>query len=82
VTVVVSTAGPTAQVAVSDAGPGPDPEAGDRLFQRFWRGEAASERPGSGLGLSIVAAIAAAHEGSVTVDGATFTLALPALPER
>jgi two-component system, OmpR family, sensor kinase len=81
VTVVVSTAGPTARVAVSDAGPGPDPEAGDRLFQRFWRGEAASERPGSGLGLSIVAAIAAAHEGSVSVDGATFTLALPALPE-
>jgi two-component system, OmpR family, sensor kinase len=81
VTVVVSTAGPTARVAVSDGGPGPDPAAGDRLFQRFWRGEAASERPGSGLGLSIVAAIAAAHEGSVSVDGATFTLVLPALPD-
>jgi signal transduction histidine kinase len=79
VTVVVGTEGATARVAVSDAGPGPDPQAGDRPFQRFWRGDGASQRPGSGLGLSIVAAIAAAHEGSVTVEGATFVIALPAV---
>jgi signal transduction histidine kinase len=78
VTVVVSADARTARVAVSDAGPGPDPAAGERLFERFWRGDEASERPGSGLGLSIVAAIAEAHQGSVGVEGAAFTLALPA----
>ena len=77
VTVAVSGDGTQATVAVSDAGPGPDPAAGERLFQRFWRGEDVSGRPGSGLGLSIVAAIAQAHGGRVTVAGSTFTIELP-----
>jgi two-component system OmpR family sensor kinase len=63
-------------LAVSDAGPGPDPGARDHLFERFWRGEGAAERPGSGLGLSIVSAIAERHGGRVEVEGATFTLRL------
>jgi signal transduction histidine kinase len=69
--------GQRAQVAVSDEGPGPDVDAHARLFERFWRGEDAAGRPGSGLGLSIVAAIAARHGGRVTVYGSTFTLELP-----
>jgi two-component system OmpR family sensor kinase len=72
-----------ALVSVRDEGPGPDPAAGERLFERFWRGEAAGGpggRAGSGLGLSIVAAIAARHDGSVHVDGSEFTLDLPLAP--
>jgi signal transduction histidine kinase len=70
--------GGRALVTVADEGPGPDPDRHERLFERFWRGEDAVARPGSGLGLSIVAAIAERHGGAVTVAGATFTLELPA----
>jgi signal transduction histidine kinase len=67
-----------ARVSVADEGPGPDPAQHDRLFERFWRGADAAGRPGSGLGLAIVAAIAERHGGTVSVDGSTFTLELPA----
>jgi two-component system, OmpR family, sensor kinase len=79
VTVSVVSAGSRVLVTVRDEGPGPDPRHVDRLFERFWRGPDASARPGSGLGLSIVAAIAERHGGAVRVDGSTFTIDLPAL---
>jgi two-component system, OmpR family, sensor kinase len=66
-------------LTVQDEGPGPDPADAEHLFERFWRGPGASERPGSGLGLSIVAAIAARHGGTVRVEGSAFTVDLPAL---
>jgi two-component system, OmpR family, sensor kinase len=66
-------------LTVRDEGPGPDPDDYDRLFERFWRGPGASARPGSGLGLSIVAAIAYRHGGAVRVQGSAFTLDLPAI---
>ncbi len=77
VTVSVTRDGAHARVTVSDAGPGPDPAEHDQLFERFWRGDGTSERPGAGLGLAIVAAIAAQHSGRVLVDGSAFTLELP-----
>jgi signal transduction histidine kinase len=77
VTVSVGCDADRAQLSVSDEGPGPAAEERARLFERFWRGPSASDRPGSGLGLSIVAAIAAGHGGRVLVDGATFTVLLP-----
>jgi two-component system OmpR family sensor kinase len=55
-----------------------------RVFERFYRADSARTRStgGSGLGLSIVAALVAAHNGKVTVTdttphGATFTVHLP-----
>jgi signal transduction histidine kinase len=66
-----------ARLNVVDEGEGPDPAEHDRLFERFWRGAGASERPGSGLGLSIVAAIAERHGGRVLVNGPRFTIELP-----
>jgi two-component system OmpR family sensor kinase len=77
VTVSVAREGERARVTVRDQGPGPEPAERDQLFQRFWRGDGTSERPGAGLGLSIVAAIAAQHAGQVLVDGSAFTLELP-----
>jgi signal transduction histidine kinase len=77
VTVSVDREGERARVTVRDQGPGPDPAEHEQQFQRFWRGDRASERPGAGLGLSIVAAIAAQHSGQVLVDGSAFTLELP-----
>jgi signal transduction histidine kinase len=78
VTVSVARDAAHARVTVSDAGPGPDPAEHDQLFERFWRGDGTAERPGAGLGLPIVAAIAAQHFGRVLVDGSAFTLELPA----
>jgi signal transduction histidine kinase len=69
---------------VSDGGAGVPPEALDRIFDRFARGDDARTRSdgGVGLGLPIVAAIARAHGGSAHVvprdRGATFVLQLPA----
>jgi two-component system, OmpR family, sensor kinase len=79
VEVGVARIGDRARVTVSDAGPGPAEDERERVFERFWRGDAAAGRPGSGLGLSIVAGVAAAHGGQVTIDGSAFTLALPLL---
>jgi signal transduction histidine kinase len=67
---------------VRDTGPGVAAEDAERIFARFQRGGATRTEDGSGLGLSIVTAIAAAHGGSVTLSsspgrGATFTLTLP-----
>lgn len=80
VTVKVERHGDRAQVTVRDEGPGPDPAHGRQVFERFWRAPEASERPGSGLGLSIVTAVVERHGGRVSVDGSAFTLDLPVLP--
>ena len=67
-----------ALLSVSDEGAGPPPDHHDQVFERFWRGPGAGGTPGSGLGLSIVAAIAIRHRGRVSVEDSTFTLELPA----
>ena len=69
-----------AELHVTDDGAGLPPELGDRAFDRFARG---STRAGAGLGLSIVAAIATAHGGSVHAEtrpegGADVWISLPA----
>ncbi len=52
---------------VSDTGPGIPPEARDEVFQRFYRLDRSRSTPGSGLGLSLVAAIAEAHGIAITL---------------
>ena len=70
------------QIAVSDAGEGFPPELAPHAFERFARGDGARARSGTGIGLSIVRAIAEAHGGTaVIVDtpsgGATVQLSVP-----
>jgi two-component system, OmpR family, sensor kinase len=70
---------------VHDEGPGITAEQQHRVFQRFYRGHAPSRSGGSGLGLSIVQAIAEAHGGRVELEGqsgrgARFTIVLPVTP--
>ncbi|MEJ5255524.1 MAG: HAMP domain-containing sensor histidine kinase [Acidimicrobiales bacterium] len=79
--------GPWVWMAVSDEGPGIAPEDHERVFQRFWRGDARTgrEEGHSGLGLTIVRQIAEAHGGQVRLAsalgrGAAFTVWLPAAP--
>jgi two-component system sensor histidine kinase MprB len=56
------------EVAVLDRGPGFEEADTDAVFGRFHRSAAARSMPGSGLGLSIVAAVAEAHGGGVRAD--------------
>ncbi|WP_412540688.1 ATP-binding protein [Longispora sp. K20-0274] len=83
------TAGPVSvhvgpgRVDVVDEGPGILAEHAERVFERFYRvgSTRAAASSGAGLGLAIVAAIAAAHGGAVTLEpsegGAHFRLTLP-----
>jgi signal transduction histidine kinase len=81
VTVSLESADGLARLTVRDQGAGPDPAESEHLFERFWRGSRAVGRPGSGLGLSIVAAIVEAHGGQVSVKDSAFTLELPLADE-
>ena len=55
----------TIAVAVSDSGPGIPAEERAHVFQRFYRLERSRSTPGSGLGLSLVEAIAALHQTDI-----------------
>jgi two-component system, OmpR family, sensor kinase len=77
-------AGDDVVLTVEDDGPGIPDELRPRLFERFVRGRGDSGG-GSGLGLSIVRAVAVAHGGSVAVEhapsgGARFVVRLPRAP--
>jgi two-component system sensor histidine kinase MprB len=54
-------------VEIADRGSGVAPDDQERVFNRFYRADNARTRPGSGLGLSIVAQIAEAHDATVTI---------------
>jgi two-component system, sensor histidine kinase and response regulator len=73
-----------AVLSVADTGIGIPAADRERIFERFYRTEAATRRmiPGSGLGLTISRAIVDAHRGTITVlsdgkHGSTFTVLLP-----
>jgi len=70
-------------IEVSDTGVGIGGPDRERIFERFYRAAAVRGSEGSGLGLSIVKAIAEAHGGEIRVAsepgrGSKFTLILPA----
>ncbi|CAN5221961.1 HAMP domain-containing sensor histidine kinase [soil metagenome] len=73
------------RIWVSDTGSGVAEADQERIFGRFARASQSARRSeGAGLGLSIVSAIARAHQGRVSLQsvpghGATFTLVLPRL---
>jgi len=70
---------------VSDQGPGLAPEAAQRVFERFERGDHSDQTRGFGLGLWVTRRIARLHGGDVQAmpgdsGGTRFTLHLPAVP--
>lgn len=72
------------KIIVSDTGPGIPAAEHKNVFQRFYRLEASRTTPGNGLGLSLVAAIAALHEMSIELSdnkpGLRVVVQLPARP--
>jgi two-component system OmpR family sensor kinase len=74
----------SAEIAVTDQGPGLDEEHLEHVFERFYRADPSRARTsgGVGLGLAIVAAVAEAHGGTVSAssspgEGTTIAIALP-----
>lgn len=57
-------------ISVADSGPGLNPEDRARAGERFFRADSSRATPGSGLGLSLVMAVAHLHEGTLTLDDA------------
>ncbi len=84
ITVCVGTTQSSVVLEVQDTGPGLAQDEAAHVFERFYRADSSRTREsgGSGLGLSIVAALVAAHNGTVEVrsspgTGATFRVELP-----
>ncbi|MDQ7831901.1 MAG: HAMP domain-containing sensor histidine kinase [Desulfovibrionaceae bacterium] len=69
------------ELTVRDTGPGVPPEHRDMVLERFHRLESSRNAPGSGLGLSLVAAVAKLHGATLTLadaqPGLRVTLAFP-----
>ena len=57
-----------ARLSVSDDGPGVDADNRQRILDRFFRLEQSRTTPGSGLGLSLVSAIARAHNAELRFE--------------
>ncbi len=75
--------GNQAEISVQDFGPGIPPERLERIFDRFYRGEASSTLPGFGLGLPIAKALLEGMGGSIVMEsevgnGSLLKISLPA----
>lgn len=88
VTIRLGKSGSNYTIQVEDKGPGIPPESQPRIFDRFYRVDAARSRAsgtsgGAGLGLSIARWVAEAHKGKLTLvssdhSGTIFLAVLPA----
>jgi signal transduction histidine kinase len=81
IAISLARAGSAIEITVADRGPGIAPQDRQRALQRFVRLEKSRSRPGSGLGLSLVAAVARLHGGAVRLEdndpGLKVVLSLP-----
>ena len=68
VTLHVTSDDDTVSVVVADTGPGVPPGEREAVLRRFYRLEPARSTPGSGLGLSLVCAVAQLHEAELTLE--------------
>jgi signal transduction histidine kinase len=67
INVILRSSGAQTEFIVEDNGPGIPDTYRHKVFQRFYRLEQSRTTPGNGLGLSIVAAIADLHEGTLSL---------------
>jgi two-component system sensor histidine kinase KdpD len=87
ITLYAKAAAGAVQLSVKDSGPGIASHEQQRIFEKFYRGEAIrNQLPGTGVGLNIVKDIVTAHSGTIRVQsvpnlGTIFTIELPALKE-
>ncbi|MEO1198821.1 MAG: ATP-binding protein [Pseudomonadota bacterium] len=78
-------------LSLADLGPGIPADQHDHVLERFVRLEASRSRPGSGLGLSLVAAISRLHKGTIVLreterdrdpPGLTVMLSFPGMSSK
>ena len=81
ITVRAARTGDRVVITVTDAGAGIPPELVADAGRRFWRGPNSAGKQGSGLGLALVRATAQRHGGELVIDGARFSILLPALTD-
>ncbi|WOI56690.1 HAMP domain-containing sensor histidine kinase [Palleronia sp. LCG004] len=86
ITVGLSRAPGCIRFTVADTGPGIPEASRDRVFEPFHRLDPSRSKPGSGLGLALVRAIAEKHNGTVTFGdnrpGLIVEVDLPAVLHR
>lgn len=83
IAVTLARAGGEAVLTVADTGPGIPEVDRERVVERFVRLEASRTRPGSGLGLALVGAVARLHGGNLSfTDGAPGLVATLRLPAK
>jgi signal transduction histidine kinase len=68
ITITARRSGDRVLIEVADNGPGIPPEERKRVVERFVRLEKSRTEPGSGLGLSLVAAVARLHKGELRIE--------------
>ena len=68
INVDVQTSNQIPSLTVADSGPGIPESMRDRVFQRFFRMDESRNTPGSGLGLSMVAAVTQLHGAQITLE--------------
>lgn len=68
VTLGASQSGQLVEITVADTGPGIPPPERDKVVERFYRLEHSRTTPGSGLGLSLVAAVARMHQAVLLLE--------------
>ena len=80
----IERSGEQASIMVRDDGPGIPSSEHERVFRRLTRLDTSRSTPGHGLGLNLVAAIVAAHGGTVAIEpasiGLTIRILLPLAP--
>ena len=85
ISILVSTAGTSVYIKVTDSGIGIAKEDMNKIFNKFWRGKEAktTDTEGMGIGLFMAREIVDRHEGELYVEsdgvnkGSTFTVRLP-----
>jgi signal transduction histidine kinase len=82
ITITTSASDDRVVLAVADQGAGFPTDFAARAFDRFTRAEASRSSGGTGLGLSLVQAVAEAHGGGVSISGSRVVLDLPARQAR
>jgi two-component system sensor histidine kinase KdpD len=87
VSVHASGSGELVRLTIQDAGPGISVHEQQKIFDKFYRGEAIRDKlPGSGVGLTVVKDIVKAHAGAIRVEssahkGTAFIVELPAMKD-
>lgn len=85
-TIIVAIENGQSTFSVADTGPGIPPEYREKVFDRLFRLDASRNTPGSGLGLSLVGAVARSHAIQVALSdnepGLRVKMTFPSLPRE